>query len=148
MRAIQKTYVAKAGEIVRRWYLCDADGKVLGRLAVEIARRLQGKHKPQYTPNIDCGDFIVVVNAEKVKLTGNKLLGKKRIWYTGYMHGLREKPLGKILADHPERLIERAVRRMLPRTSLGKRMFGKLKVYAGPEHPHASQAPSPLSIKA
>jgi large subunit ribosomal protein L13 len=143
----QKTYTVKPGECAKRWFICDATDRILGRMCVEIARRLQGKHKPQYTPNVDSGDFIIVINAAKVKMTGNKLQGKNFHWYTGYMGGLREKPVGEVMDTRPERVIEHAVRRMLPRTTLGKRMFKKLKVYAGPKHPHASQAPEPLIIK-
>ena len=141
---MQKSYVAKPGEVRKDWLLMDADGQILGRMAVEIARRLQGKHKPQYTPHVDCGDFIVVVNAEKVKLTGKKEHNKTFRWYTGWLRGLREETVAQTRAKHPERLIERAVRRMLPKSKLGRHMYKKLKVYAGPKHPHAAQAPRPL----
>ena len=142
----QKTYTAKPGEIEKRWYVVDADGRILGRLAVELARRLQGKHKPCYTAHVDCGDFLVVVNAATVKLTGNKENKKVFRRYTGWLGGLREETVAQTRARHPERLIERAVKRMLPKTKLGSHMFKKLKVYAGPDHPHAAQQPDPLSL--
>ena len=144
--ATGKTYFAKPGEVQKRWYVVDADGRILGRLAAEAARRLQGKHKPRYTPHVDCGDFIVVVNAEKVKVSGGKETKKAFRWYTGWLGGLREETVAQTRAKHPERLIERAVKRMLPKSRLGRRMFKKLKVYAGPDHPHQAQSPERLEI--
>jgi len=141
-----RTYVAKKETVERRWYLVDAQGQVLGRLAARLARILQGKHKPIYTPHVDAGDFVVVVNAEKVRVTGNKLTQKMYKRYSGFPGGLKERPLEAMLARHPERVLEEAVRRMLPKTKLGERMFGKLKVYAGPDHPHQAQQPEPLSL--
>ena len=144
---IQKSYTAKQGEVTKGWFVLDAEGLVLGRLAVEIARRLQGKHKPRYTAHIDCGDFIVVTNAEKVVLTGKKDTDKIYQKYTGYLRGRKVESAKDVRQAHPERLIERAVLRMLPKSRLGRRMFKKLKVYAGPDHPHAAQAPTPLTAE-
>lgn len=128
------------------WYVVDAKDKVLGRLATRVADVLRGKHKPTFTPNADLGDFVVVVNAEKVKLTGRKMTGKTYYSHSGYMGGLKETTPEKVLASkHPERLVEWAVRGMLPKTRLGDRLFTKLKVYAGPDHPHAAQQPRPLN---
>ncbi len=141
-----KTYVAKPNEVEPRWYVVDAADKVLGRLAAQIAKRLQGKHKPQYTPHVDVGDFIVVVNAEKVKLTGKKLDTKEYDHYSGYRGGRKIVPIRRVLERHPERVLERAVERMLPKTKLGRRMMRKLKVYAGPEHPHQAQQPETLEL--
>jgi len=128
------------------WYVVDAKDKVLGRLASRVADVLRGKHRPTFTPNADLGDFVVVVNAEKVKLTGRKMTGKTYYSHSGYMGGLKETTPEKVLASkHPERLVEWAVRGMLPKTRLGDRLFTKLKVYAGPDHPHAAQQPRPLN---
>jgi len=128
------------------WYVVDAKDKVLGRLATRVADILRGKHRPTFTPNADLGDFVVVVNAEKVKLTGRKMTGKIYYSHSGYMGGLKETTPEKVLASkHPERLVEWAVRGMLPKTRLGDRLFTKLKVYAGPDHPHAAQQPRPLN---
>ncbi|KAA6187323.1 50S ribosomal protein L13 [Thiohalocapsa marina] len=140
------TESAKPAEVRRAWYVVDAEGKTLGRLATELARRLRGKHKPQYTPHVDTGDYLVVVNAEKVRVTGNKLDDKMYHRHTGYIGHLRSTPLGKMLEQHPERVIEHAVKGMLPHNPLGRAMFKKLKVYAGPEHRHQAQQPQPLEI--
>lgn len=144
-----KTYSAKPAEIERKWVLIDAEGVVLGRLASLIAMRLRGKHKPLYTPHLDCGDHIVVVNADKVRLTGNKLAQKKYYHHTGYPGGIKERTAGKILAGRfPERVIEKAVERMIPRNPLGRQVMRKLHVYGGPDHPHAAQQPEPLDVAA
>ena len=131
-----KTFSAKAHEVERDWYIVDADGKTLGRMATEIARRLRGKHKAEFTPHVDTGDYIVVINAEKVRVTGNKLADKMYYRHTGYIGNLKEKNLETLLAEHPERAIEYAVKGMLPRSRLGRAVYRKLKVYAGSEHPH------------
>ncbi|ROR34730.1 50S ribosomal protein L13 [Inmirania thermothiophila] len=141
-----KTFVAKPAEVRRDWYVVDAAGKTLGRLAAEIARRLRGKHKPEYTPHVDTGDYIVVVNAGKVRVTGRKLEQKVYHRHTGYVGNLKSETLGKLLARRPERVIELAVKGMLPKGPLGRAMFRKLKVYAGPEHRHQAQQPKPLDI--
>ncbi len=141
-----KTYVPKAGDIERSWYLVDADGKTLGRLASDIARVLRGKHKPTFTPNDDVGDFVVVVNAAKIAVTGNKLADKVYYRHSGYPGGLREMTLEKMLAKQPEKVIETAVRGMLPHNSLGESMLAKLKVYPGPSHPHEAQKPQDLGV--
>jgi large subunit ribosomal protein L13 len=142
-----KTYSARAGDVGRRWFVVDAEGQVLGRLATRIATVLRGKHKPPFTPHIDVGDFVVVVNAEKVKLTGQKLDSKLFRRHSGYPGGLKEIPYRRLLATHPERAIERAVWGMLPKGRLGRQLKTKLKVYAGPDHPHSSQKPEPLDIQ-
>ncbi|KAA0251224.1 50S ribosomal protein L13 [Acidobacteria bacterium ACD] len=139
-----RTPLPKINELSRRWIVVDAQGKVLGRLATTIARHLTGKTKPIYTPFLDTGDFVVVVNAEKVALTGTKLDTKLYRHHTGFPGGLKETPAGKLQAQRPEKLIEAAVRGMLPKTKLGRKMIKKLKVYAGPNHPHAAQAPVAL----
>jgi len=141
-----KSYVAKPLEIERKWYVIDATDKTLGRLSTEIATRLRGKHKPIYTPHVDCGDFIIVVNAEKVKVTGNKATQKVYRHHTGYMGGLRERSYKEMLEKQPERIIEKAVKGMLPKNSLGSQMYRKLKVYAGPEHDHQAQKPELLEL--
>ncbi len=141
-----KTYSAKPQDIRREWHLVDATDKTLGRLATEVARRLRGKHKPEFTPHVDTGDHIVVVNAEKVRVTGNKLEDKYYHRHTGYIGNLKSIKLGKLLETHPERVIQNAVKGMLPRNPLGRAMFRKLHVYAGPEHPHAAQQPTPLEL--
>jgi large subunit ribosomal protein L13 len=144
-----KTYSAKPTEIEKKWLLIDAEGLVLGRLAAIIADRLRGKHKPTYTPHMDCGDHIVVVNAEKVALTGNKKRDSVFRWYTGYPGGLKERSKGAILEGrHPERVILKAVERMVPRGPLGRRIMGHLKVYKGATHPHEAQQPAPLDVAA
>jgi large subunit ribosomal protein L13 len=141
-----KTYSVKAGEIERRWFVVDAEGKVLGRIASEIARILRGKHKPTYTPHLDTGDFVVVVNAEKVALTGRKAEQKTYFRHTGYMGGEKFIPFQQMLDKHPERVIELAVKGMLPKGALGRQMYTKLRVYAGTEHPHQAQQPEPLTF--
>jgi len=142
------TVSAKPAEVRRAWYLVDADGKTLGRLATEIARRLRGKHKPQYTPHVDTGDYIVVINAEKIRVTGNKLQNKMYHRHTGYVGNLKSISLGKLLEAAPERAIETAVKGMLPRGPLGRAMFKKLRVYAGASHGHQAQQPQPLALDA
>lgn len=145
-KSTMKTYSVKAGEIEQRWWVVDADGRVLGRLATEIARILRGKHKPTYTPHLDTGDFVVVVNAEKIELTGRKAEQKSYFRHSGYMGGEKFIPFRTMLERHPERVIELAVKGMLPKNALGRQMRGKLKVYAGPEHPHEAQQPQPLAL--
>ncbi len=141
-----KTFSAKAEETKQDWYVVDASGKVLGRLASQIALRLRGKHKAIYTPHVDTGDFIVVVNAEKIALTGKKLTDKIYYSYSGYPGGLRETAAGKMLAEKPENLIRIAVAGMLPKNNLGRRMLKKLKVYSGNAHPHEAQCPQGLAV--
>jgi large subunit ribosomal protein L13 len=141
-----KTFSAKPETVQRDWYVIDATDKVLGRLATEVARRLRGKHKPEYTPHVDTGDYIVIINADKVKLTGKKESDKHYYHHTGYPGGIRSKTARQVREQHPERIIESAVRGMLPKNSLGRAMFGKLKVYAGAEHKHAAQQPQALEI--
>lgn len=136
----------KMEEVARKWYLVDAQGKVLGRLATRVATILRGKHKPHYAPHLDVGDHVIVVNAEKVHLTGRKLTDKVYRWHTGYIGHLREVSAEKMLRIRPERVIEWAVQGMLPKGRLGRAMAKKLKVYRGPEHPHAAQKPEPLSL--
>jgi large subunit ribosomal protein L13 len=140
------TVSTKPAEVRREWYLVDAQGKTLGRLASELARRLRGKHKVQYTPHVDTGDYIVVVNAEKVRVTGNKLRDKMYYRHTGYIGNLKSINLEKLLAKAPDRVITYAVKGMLPRNPLGRAMLKKLRVYAGPEHRHQAQQPQPLDI--
>ncbi|MDD5557347.1 MAG: 50S ribosomal protein L13 [bacterium] len=139
-----KTYMAKKDEVRPVWHLVDADGKVLGRLATRIAGLLRGKDRPTFTPHVDTGDFVVVVNAAKVRLTGKKEEQKVYTRYTGYPGGLRVEPIKRVRERHPERIIERAVAGMMPKSRLGRAMCRKLKVYAGPDHPHAAQRPVPL----
>ncbi|MAC91263.1 MAG: 50S ribosomal protein L13 [Woeseiaceae bacterium] len=141
-----KTFSAKSDEVDRKWYLIDASGKTLGRLAADIASRLRGKHKVEYTPHVDTGDYIVVINAEKIRVTGNKLQDKKYYRYTGYIGNLKSISLEKLLKEKPERVIQKAVKGMLPRNPLGRKMFSKLKVFSGPDHDHAAQQPIPLDI--
>ena len=140
------TVSAKPAEVRREWYLIDAEGKTLGRLATELARRLRGKHKPCYTPHVDTGDYLVVVNAEKIRVTGNKLADKMYYHHTGYIGNLKSINLGKLLAKAPERVINHAVKGMMPRGPLGRAMLAKLRVYAGSEHAHAAQQPKPLDF--
>ncbi len=142
-----KTYSAKPGEVERGWYVVDADGETLGRLATRIADTLRGKLKPQYTPHIDTGDFVVVVNCERIRVTGKKLDDKIYYRHSGYHGGLREETLRDLLGRRPEEVIRHAVRGMIPRTRLGRAQLRKLKVYAGPAHPHEAQAPKPLAGK-
>ncbi|HPQ43750.1 MAG TPA: 50S ribosomal protein L13 [Syntrophales bacterium] len=141
-----KTYSTKKESVVRDWYLVNADGKVLGRLAAEIARRLRGKHKPVYTPHIDTGDFIVVVNADKIAVTGKKLTDKIYYHHSGYPGGLKSATASKMLAEKPEELLRIAVRGMLPKNNLGRQMLTKLKVYKGDTHPHKAQMAIPLEV--
>ena len=141
-----KTFTATPDNIKRDWYVVDATDKVLGRLATELARRLRGKHKPEYTPHMDTGDYIVVVNAEKVRVTGNKAEAKLYHRYTGFPGGLRTINFSDLRQKAPERIIETAVRGMLPKNNLGRKLFRKLKVYSGPEHPHAAQKPEEFPI--
>ncbi|WP_340150128.1 50S ribosomal protein L13 [uncultured Sneathiella sp.] len=142
-----KTYSAKPSEVEKKWLLIDAEGLVLGRLASIIATRLRGKHKPMYTPNIDCGDNVIVINAEKVALTGKKLTDKVFYWHTGYPGGIKSRTAEKTLGSaHPERLILKAVERMIPRGPLGREQFSNLRVYAGAEHPHAAQNPEVVDV--
>ena len=141
-----KTFSAKASEVSRDWFVVDASDKTLGRLASEIAHRLRGKHKAEYTPHVDTGDYIVVVNAEKVRVTGAKATDKMYHHHTGYPGGLKSVSFEKLIEKAPERVIQGAVKGMLPRNPLGRAMFKKLKVYAGTEHPHAAQQPQALNI--
>jgi large subunit ribosomal protein L13 len=144
-----KTLSLKADEIDKKWLLIDANGLVLGRLASIIANRLRGKHKTTYTPHMDCGDHVIVVNAEKVALTGNKRRDSIFYWHTGYPGGIKGRSKGAILdGKHPERVLLKAVERMVPRGPLGRRIMGHLKVYAGPAHPHEAQQPMPLDVAA
>ncbi|MBF0265343.1 MAG: 50S ribosomal protein L13 [Gammaproteobacteria bacterium] len=141
-----KTYSAKAETVRRDWYVVDATEKTLGRLSTEIARRLRGKHKPEYTPHVDTGDYIVVINAEKVKVTGNKTTDKMYHHHTGYPGGLKSISFDKLIDKAPERVIETAVKGMLPKNPLGRQMYRKLKVFAGNDHPHTAQQPKVLEI--
>lgn len=141
-----KTFSAKPQTVRRDWYVVDADGKTLGRLATELARRLRGKHKPVYTPHVDTGDYIIVVNADKIRVTGRKLRDKMYHRHTGYVGHLKSEPLEQLLARAPERALELAVKGMLPRNPLGRQMFKKLKVVRGPEHAHQAQQPIPLEL--
>ena len=139
-----KTYSAKPGEVTREWYLVDAEGKTLGRLATQIADTLRGKRKPQFTPHVDTGDFVIVVNAEKIHVTGQKLDQKVYYHHSGYPGGLRTRTLREQLERRPTEVIRKAVKGMLPKNKLAAAQLGKLKVYAGPEHPHAAQNPEPM----
>lgn len=141
-----KTYTPRPQDIERQWWVVDAEDRVLGRLATEIASILRGKHKPMFSPHLDTGDYVVVVNAEKVRLTGNKPTQKAYFRHTGYMGGEKFIPVAEVLEKHPERVIELAVKGMLPKNNLGRLMRRKLKVYAGPEHPHAAQLPRELEV--
>ena len=141
-----KTFTATPATIKREWCVVDATDKTLGRLATELAHRLRGKHKPTFTPNMDTGDHMIVVNAEKIKVTGNKLEDKMYYRHTGYIGNLKSINLGKLMETHPERAIERAVKGMLPRNPLGRAQYRKLHVYAGPEHPHIAQQPTQLEL--
>ncbi len=141
-----KTFMANAATVERKWFVVDAEGKTLGRLAAEVAKILRGKHKPTYTPHVDTGDHVIVINADKVALTGKKLTQKTYFRHSGYPGGTTFITAGKMLADKPERVIELAVKGMLPKNSLGRQMFRKLKVYRGPAHPHAAQQPEVLDI--
>ncbi|MBT4161697.1 MAG: 50S ribosomal protein L13 [Gammaproteobacteria bacterium] len=141
-----KTVSAKKESVTRSWYVVDATDKTLGRLSTEIANRLRGKHKPEYTPHVDTGDYIVVVNAEKVKVTGNKATGKLYQHHTGYPGGIKSITFDEMIDKKPERVIEKAVKGMMPKNKLSRAMMSKLKVYAGSEHPHTAQQPTPLAI--
>src|SRR4249919_726119 len=141
-----KTFSAKNETVQRDWYVVDAEGKTLGRLASELARRLRGKHKPVYTPHVDTGDYLVVINAEKIHVTGKKLTDKMYHRFTGYIGNLKTESLGQALERHPERVLETAVKGMLPKNPLGRAMYRKLKVYSGPNHPHTAQQPQPLDF--
>lgn len=138
---------AKKEEVVRNWYVVDAEGISLGRVAAKVANVLQGKHKPTYTPHVDCGDYVIVVNAEKVNLTGNKLNDKIYYNHSGYTGGLRERTAREMIENYPVEMVERAVKGMLPKTRLGRQMYKKLFVYAGSEHPHAAQQPEVMEVK-
>jgi large subunit ribosomal protein L13 len=142
-----KTYTAKKGEIAREWYLVDADGQTLGRLATRIADTLRGKNKPEYTPHVDTGDFVIVVNAEKIQVTGNKLDQKRYYRHSGYPGGLRSRTLREQLDRRPTEVLRMAVKGMLPRNRLARQQITKLKIYAGPEHPHEAQAPKPMKLE-
>ena len=142
-----KSYIAKAQEVEKKWFVVDAAGKPLGRVASQVASILRGKNKPTFTPNVDCGDFVIVINAEKVVLTGKKLDQKMMRKYSGYVGGLKETPYREVLAKKPEFAMEEAVRRMLPSGVLGRNMLGKLKVYRGAEHNHEAQNPEVLELK-
>lgn len=144
-----RTYSAKPAEVEKKWLMIDADGLVVGRLAALIANRLRGKHKPTYTPHVDCGDNIVVINAEKVVLTGNKRMTKPYYWHTGYPGGIKDRKAHQILdGNHPERVLMKAVERMLPRGPLGRKQLRNLRVYAGSQHPHEAQTPEALDVAA
>jgi len=144
-----KTYSAKPSEVVKKWIMIDAEGLVLGRLASVIAARLRGKHKPMFTPHIDCGDNVIVLNADKVALTGRKRANKTYYWHTGYPGGIKERTAEKILdGAHPERVVQKAVERMVPRTPLGRQQMKNLRVYAGSDHPHEAQDPEMLDVAA
>ena len=141
-----KTFKLTPDNIDHKWYVVDAQNRILGRLASQIANRLRGKHKPEYSPHMDNGDFVIVVNCDKIRVTGNKMLEKKYYRHSGWVGGLRETPLADMLARHPTRVITHAVKGMLPRNKLGRAMLKKLKVYPGPEHPHRAQKPQPLNL--
>jgi large subunit ribosomal protein L13 len=142
-----RTYAAKPSERQRDWVVVDASGKTLGRLATQVADVLRGKRKPEYTPHVDVGDFVVVVNAEKVRVTGNKLAAKRYYRHTGYPGGLKSRTLEEMLRRRPEEVVRRAVRGMMPRNRLARKQLTKLKIYAGPDHPHAAQKPQPLEME-
>ena len=149
MRLTEQTASSKPSEVVKKWVLIDAEGVVLGRLASIVANRLRGKHKPSFTPHIDCGDNVVIINAAKVKLTGHKADREVFYWHTGHPGGIKERTWGKILGGkHPERLIEKAVERMVPRGPLGRRQMKNLRVYPGAQHPHEAQQPETLDVAA
>lgn len=141
-----KSFMANSATVERKWFVVDADGKTLGRLAVEVAKILRGKHKPTFTPHVDCGDHVIIVNAEKIKTTGNKLLQKTYFRHSGYVGGTTFVTLGKMLATHPGRVVEMAVKGMLPKNTLGRQMYRKLNVYVGPNHPHQAQQPEELTL--
>ena len=142
-----KTYYAKPNEVERAWVLIDAENQVLGRIAVEAAKILRGKNKPQYTPHVDTGDFVVIINAEKVRVTGNKATDKRYYRHSGYPGGLKSESFNEAIAKHPERVLEHAIKGMLPKNTLGRAMGKKLKVYAGPKHPHTAQNPREFKME-
>jgi|SRR5690554_3846359 large subunit ribosomal protein L13 len=144
---MRTTFMAKGHEVERKWLVVDAEGKTLGRLASEVAAILRGKHKPIYTPHVDTGDHVIVINAEKIELSGNKLQDKIYYRHTGYAGGLKQRTAGEMIEKFPTRTIELAVKGMLPKNSLGRKMFKKLHVYAGPEHPHAAQKPENYELR-
>jgi large subunit ribosomal protein L13 len=148
MSISSKTFSAKPASVTRSWHLVDADGKTLGRLASEIARRLRGKHKAIYTPHVDTGDYIIVINARKIRVTGNKVKDKMYYRHSGYPGGIKSESFGKLIARKPERVLELAVKGMLPKGPLGRAMFRKLRVFSGAEHAHTAQKPEPLDIAA
>lgn len=141
------TFMAKKETVKRNWYIVDASDMILGRMLTTVSRVLQGKHKPEYTPHVDVGDFVIITNASKVKLTGKKMQEKVHYYVTGFQSGLRKRMVGKTLETAPEKILNRSVRRMLPRSRLGKDMLRKLKIYAGAEHPHQAQQPKELVIR-
>lgn len=143
---MQKSYSAKPGEVEQNWFVVDVEGQILGRVATQIAMILRGKHKPQFTPHTDTGDYVIAVNAEKIKLTGSKLVKKTYYRHSGYIGNLKEISAGKQMQQHPDRVLRSAVQGMLPKTTLGKAQLKKLKIYAGPEHPHEAQKPAPLKL--
>jgi large subunit ribosomal protein L13 len=143
-----RTYAPKAHEIERAWFVVDADGLVLGRLATEVARILRGKHRPYFAPHVDTGDHVVVVNADKIVMTADKADDKFAYRHSGYPGGLRRRSYAELMADHPDEVVRRAVRGMIPKNTLGRQVLAKLKVYAGPDHPHAAQNPQPLELPA
>nr|WP_139380216.1 50S ribosomal protein L13 [Maledivibacter halophilus] len=143
---MMKSYVAKPQEVERKWYVVDAEGKTLGRLATQVATILRGKHKPTFTPHVDTGDFVIILNAEKVKLTGKKLDQKMYRWHTGYPGGLKERTYREMINNKPEKVVFSAVKGMLPKNKLGRQMIKKLRVYRGPEHGHQAQQPEILDI--
>ncbi|WP_033827259.1 50S ribosomal protein L13 [Bacillus andreraoultii] len=144
---MRTTYMAKPQEIERKWYVVDAAGQTLGRLASEVASILRGKHKPTYTPHVDTGDHVIIINAEKIELTGNKLADKKYYRHSLYPGGLKVRTANEMRTNYPDRMLELAVKGMLPKNSLGRQMFKKLHVYAGPEHPHQAQQPETLELR-
>ncbi|MDY2625588.1 MAG: 50S ribosomal protein L13 [Coriobacteriales bacterium] len=145
---MKTTHYAKPGEVEREWLLIDATDQVLGRVATEAARLLRGKHKPLYTPHTDTGDFVIIINADKIRVTGKKMTDKVYYHHTGYNGGLKSETLAEAMEKHPERVIEHAVKGMLPKNTLGRQMGMKLKVYAGPDHPHAAQKPREIKLEA
>ena len=143
---MRTTYIAKPGEVERKWYVVDAEGQTVGRLAAEVAKVLRGKNKPTFTPHVDTGDYVIVINADKVKFTGNKLIKKTYFRHSGYQGGTTFTPAGQMLAKFPERVLEHAIKGMLTHNRLGAQMYRKLSVYAGSEHPHAAQKPEKLEL--
>ncbi len=141
-----KTYMAKSGEVTAAWHLVDAEDKILGRMATKVAMILMGKHRPEYTPHVDTGDFVIIVNAEKIRMTGNKWNDKQYDWYTGYPGGYKSLSAEEMRKKHPDRIVFDAIRRMLPKNRIGRQMLTKLKVYAGTEHPHQAQQPVKLEL--